>query len=291
MTFPGREDLPKAAEDIASHAEALELGDDQGHVQLERATEAPGGRNGYVRTYEKGIIYWNEGIAYAVNGQIAEYYATVGGSGGVLGLPLTRNATFAESQHGAKGTEQRFEGGIVCSSNLGTYAVFDQFVGAYKSVGGVKGRLGFPTSISQPYDSAKIQRFEGGVIYSSTYGAFPVREAVAEVADGWLPASNGYPYRKIAGIGAVRENAAIPGHFGRENSSIFFGWYWNLSRWLENLEVLSSRRRADLQAWPSRVRGYRFLESRVLFKCSREGTYIPDWLQGPLRYRFLLLTG
>lgn len=188
--FPWLVDLPGAAEGIASHAAALELGDDRGSGQLERAAIAPGGRNGYLRTYEEHVIYWSEGTACAVSGKIAEYYATVGGCGGALGFPLSENEPSVESQHGANGTEQRFEGGIVCSSNLGTYAVSDRFNQAYQSVDGVKGWLGFPICTSEPYEDAKVQRFEGGIICSSAYGAFPVRKAVVECADGWLPVSN-----------------------------------------------------------------------------------------------------
>jgi uncharacterized protein with LGFP repeats len=125
-----------------------------------------------------------------VSGQIAECYAIEGGSGGALGFPLSENELFAESRYGVAGREQTFEGGIVCSSNLGTYAVFDRFHRTYQSVGGVKGWLGFPTSTSESSDDAKIQRFEGGIICSSAYGTFPVRKVVAECADGWLPASN-----------------------------------------------------------------------------------------------------
>jgi hypothetical protein len=188
--FPWLVDLPRAAEGIASHAAALGVGDDQGSGQLKRAPQAPGGRDGYFRMYEERVIYWSEGTACAVSGKIAEFYVTAGGSGGALGFPLSENEPFAESQHGAKGTEQRFEGSTVCSSNLGTYAVSDRFNRAYESVGGAKGWLGFPISADEPYEGAKVQRFEGGVIYSSRYGAFPVRKAVAECAEGWLPSSN-----------------------------------------------------------------------------------------------------
>lgn len=188
--FPWLVDLPTAAESIVSHAAVLEAGYDQATGQLERAAEAPEGRHGYVRTYQESVIYWSDGIACAVRGQIAEYYATAGGSGGALGFPLSESEPFAESRHGAKGTEQRFEGGIVCSSNLGTYAVSDRFNQAYQSVGGVKGCLGFPISTSELHEDAKAQRFESGIIYSSVHGTFSVRKAIAEHANGWLPTSN-----------------------------------------------------------------------------------------------------
>ena len=188
--FPWLADLPRAAEGIASHAAALEVGDVQGSGQLERAPKALGDRDGYVRMYQEGVIYWSEGIACAVSGQIAKYYATADGFRGALGFPLSERAPFAESQHGGRGTEQRFEGGIVCSSNLGTYAVSDRFNRAYQSVDAAKGWLGFPICTGEPYEDAEIQRFEGGVIYSSMYGTFPVRKAVAECAQGWLPASD-----------------------------------------------------------------------------------------------------
>jgi uncharacterized protein with LGFP repeats len=133
-----------------------------------------------------------------VSGQIAKYYATVGGSGGALGFPLSESDPFTESQYGAEGTEQGFEGGIVCSSNLGTYEISGLFNKQYQSVGGAKGCLGFPISASEPYENAKIQRFEGGVIYSSTLGTFTALKAVAECARGWLPSSNEVDTEKSA---------------------------------------------------------------------------------------------
>lgn len=189
--FSWLEDLPKAAEDIASRAAAWDLGDDAEPVRLERIEEGAGATQGFVRMYKKGALYWNEGTVCAVSGQIAEYYAETGGAGGILGFPLEQVTAFADSQHGAKGMAQRFKAGIVCSSTLGIYEISAQFSEIYQSVDGFRGWLGFPVSSKLPNDeNVKVQRFEGGAIFSSRYGTFPVRKAIDECAGGLVPLTN-----------------------------------------------------------------------------------------------------
>lgn len=212
--FPWLADLPQAAEGIASCAAASKFSEDQRPMRLEHVTTGPECKHSFVQTCESDSIYWNDGIVCVVSGEIARCYASEGGFSGHLGFPLADEIALTRSQHGTKGTMQDFEKGVVCSSGIGTYAVPDRFNKTYQSVGGPKGWLGFPSSVNQPYDSAKTQRFEGGKIYSSTYGTYPVRDAVAECVKGWLPITMEIDAGRssVSGqVGRVQRFQGIPG--------------------------------------------------------------------------------
>lgn len=189
--FSWLEHFPKAAEDIASHATAWDLGDDAEPARLERIAEGVEATQGFARIYKKGALYWNEGTVFSVSGPIADYYEKTGGGGGVLGLPSEQVSAFTESQHGAKGIAQRFKAGIVCSSTLGIYEISAQFSEVYQSSGGFKGWLGFPVSnMYSNGENVMFQHFEGGAIVSSRYGTFSVRKAIDECAGGLVPLTN-----------------------------------------------------------------------------------------------------
>lgn len=187
--FPWLVDLPRAAEAIISHAMALNWVDDPRTGRLERASQSPNGTNGYVRAYEQGIIYWTERGACALSGEIAEYHTAGGGTAGNLGFPLLAIAALAVSPQKTEGKAQGFEGGTVYSSNHGTYTVSGRFLRSYLSADGVQGWLGFPLSVQGPRDGTDMQRFEGGIIYSSAQASSQSDARSPSTPDGRLPIS------------------------------------------------------------------------------------------------------
>lgn len=188
--FPWLADLPEAAHEITTRAKALELGDEIG--ELTRVPVSLAGRNGYSRAHKKGIIYWDAGNAYAVSEEIADYYTNVDGPCGAFGFP-TGNATRVKSSGGARGTMQNFQAGTIYSSDNGTHSVSGKIDTAYQAVGGAAGWLGFPVSGQQqdgPDERGRyvdVQHFDGGLIYLSAMGTFPVRSKVAQHTKGWFP--------------------------------------------------------------------------------------------------------
>ena len=183
-------DIPKVAEEITNKAEELELREGQEHARLQRVTRETGSSHGYFRIYDEGVVYWSDSNVCVVNGRIAGYYAKMGGPSGRLGLPLGQGSTLAEPPGRIKGVDQRFEGGNVYSSALGTFIISTQFSEAYLSVDGPTGWLGFPTSDVKQYENdSTIQHFEGGDIFASQYGTFPVRKEVGKAARGLIPIS------------------------------------------------------------------------------------------------------
>jgi hypothetical protein len=104
--------LPIAAEAVADCALAnLELG--KGTSQLRLAAESKRGTHGYYRSFENGVIHWTESSgAHAFHGQISGIYARWGGSGSLLGFPVTLILPADRSSFGTEGgLIQRFEGG------------------------------------------------------------------------------------------------------------------------------------------------------------------------------------
>lgn len=187
--FPWLSDLPRAAAAMASHATTLGLDDSQEPVQLKQAVTETGWTYAYVRSIESGVMYWRDGAVCTVTGQIAKYHTLMGGLDGILGFPSVKAPVAVQSKFKTTGMAQDFEDATVYSSNLGTHTVIDEFFETYQSTGQVNGWLGFPTSESESYDDARIQRFEGGAIFSSVHGIFPVRKEITELTAGWLPVS------------------------------------------------------------------------------------------------------
>jgi hypothetical protein len=104
--------LPIAAEAVADCALAnLELG--KGTSQLRLAAESKRGTHGYYRSFENGVIHWTESSGvHAFHGQISGIYARWGGSGSLLGFPVTLILPADRSSFGTEGgLIQRFEGG------------------------------------------------------------------------------------------------------------------------------------------------------------------------------------
>jgi uncharacterized protein with LGFP repeats len=187
--FPWLSDLPRAVAAMASQATTLGLDDSQEPIQLKQIVTETGWAHAYVRSIESGVMYWRDGAVCTVAGQIAKYHILMGGPDGILGFPSVKTPVAVQSKFKTMGMIQDFEDATVYSSNLGTHTVIDEFFEIYQSTGQVSGWLGFPTSESEAYDDARIQRFEGGAILSSVHGTFPVRKEITELTAGWIPVS------------------------------------------------------------------------------------------------------
>lgn len=129
---------------------------------------------GTVQRFQGGVLYSSASGTYLVSGGIRDRYQKEGSVKGSLGWPRTAELSLADS---GGGTVQRFTGGAIYSSPTGTYTVKGKLRSAYIAAGSVAGVLGWPTTNSKHYSpngGGDVQRFGGGVIYSSTEGTFAV---------------------------------------------------------------------------------------------------------------------
>jgi murein DD-endopeptidase MepM/ murein hydrolase activator NlpD len=125
--------------------------------------------NGYVQDFSggtegAGIIMKSNANdnSYWIGGSFWNSYLTAGGSGGLLGYPVSdRYATNG-------GFRQDFQGGSILKSAQGnTYPIYGGIGGKYSSLGAQNSLMGFPTSGEIGIgDGWIIQNFEGGhIIY------------------------------------------------------------------------------------------------------------------------------
>ena len=206
----GLEQLPEAAEAIAECAAGNHrLGDRVD--RLRRAAPSRRKTQGYYEPYRDGAVHWSKrGGARVTTGAAWHYYASIGGSGGLLGFPLSDDMQAAPSQpYGTEGSWQPFEGpvdfspelrerlGLQCGAALcwsakhGAHATWRDIGEYYLLAGGTWGWLGFPVSDAveaqgpeRRPDGARtagwFQRFEGGtVFYAEKTGAIGVPSATA----------------------------------------------------------------------------------------------------------------
>lgn len=206
----GLEHLPEAATAIAACAAGDQrLGARAG--RLGRAARSRQRTPGYFQRYRDGVVHWSErGGAHATTGAAWRYYAGAGGTGGLLGFPLSACTPAAPSAAGTEGTWQRFEGpaeygapvcdhlGLVCGATVyccdphgahGTWGAIGEY---YESVSGTLSWLGFPVGELLPArgperrpagsrTTGSRQAFEGGVVFHcAKSGAVAMRSELAE---------------------------------------------------------------------------------------------------------------
>lgn len=189
------EALPSAAEEIARKAVELKWVYQGNARHLERYYA------GYARRYKNGRVYWHSNYgAHGVSETIDAYLKTAYYR---LGFPVSDEEAAPPSPYGTSGTRQSFATAIVYSSKHGVYSVGNDFRKAYESEGGSAGWLGFPVYFplldSRPgpvplspedFFPSMLQRFEGGVIYSTPSGtregAFAVRSNVVRALSSVL---------------------------------------------------------------------------------------------------------
>lgn len=118
---------------------------------------------GYEQKFQNGMIATTaSGPVQSVTGSIFTSYNAWGRSSGNLGLPTAAVVPLTASSQ--TGKTQKFAGGNIYESNLGTYPVFGGFNSVHLAAGGVNGRLGWPTSAPRGVAGGYEQTFQGGKI-------------------------------------------------------------------------------------------------------------------------------
>lgn len=122
-------------------------------------------------------IYWSEKYgAHPTWGGIGRHYESLGGTGSVLGFPISPEREVTSLASGTTGYQQTFEGGIIfwCEKYESVH-IEEPISVAYSRLGGADSRLGFPKSLPDrvgvEHPEIRMQEFEGGVICVVREGA------------------------------------------------------------------------------------------------------------------------
>lgn len=175
--------LPEAAEAITRRAAELKWDHDEGAGVLEHVGGTTEDFGGYAQRYLKGWVCFSDSKTHAISNAIADFYADNDGPRGPLRFPVGEEEP-DESSFGTTGAVQEFDEGGVYATALGSFFVSGDIVNKYNmELEYSRGWLGFPVSNIEDYDGYSVQRFEGGSIYSSQPGVFPVRQAILERLD------------------------------------------------------------------------------------------------------------
>lgn len=153
-------------------------------------TACGGGRwNGF----ERGVVSFRADVgAHWTRGAAQSKWASLGHECGLLGF-MTSDIVAGLK---AGGTVQSFQGGVVYSSPVGTFVVRGAMLAKYAELGYEGGFLGYPKSddFSGAKPGGSVQNFEGGVLYSTSWGTYFVRgEVLSEYARVGYESGYGYP--------------------------------------------------------------------------------------------------
>ena len=195
---------------------------------------------GQVADFQGGAIYWSSGTAARslLEGPVLQAWRAAGAERSELGYPTQSSATAAGG-----GTYAVFQNGSIHSSpDTGTRTLLNPINAFWRSTGGVRGPLAYPTSDSVPTadGTGRSATFQGGAVYwSATTGA---RAVLGPVLEAWTAAGAeagalGWPTHSV---GRTRDGA---GHVGRfQRGSIWWSpdtgahaltwqveWAWNAS--------------------------------------------------------------
>ena len=117
-------------------------------------------RSGCGQHFTGGSVYWSATTgARIVSGGVRDRWLAAGAAGGTLGYPTIDTAC------NRSGCGQHFTGGSVYSSSrTGTHLITGAIRTRWLALGGVRSRLGYPTSDPQAVPGGSTQRFEGGTL-------------------------------------------------------------------------------------------------------------------------------
>ena len=169
------------------------------------SNETPSG-SGVFQVFEKGTAYWKaENGTHFVRGRIFDKYGSTGYERGSLGYPTSDEYAVAS------GRAQEFEGGVITTSNSGTYVLRygTGIANAYRDLGGAQ-VVGLPTTSETPSGKGVFQVFEYGTAYwTAEGGTHFVRNGIfgAYGASGYERGFLGYPLSDeySAGSGRAQE--------------------------------------------------------------------------------------
>jgi uncharacterized protein with LGFP repeats len=131
--------------------------------QASNITTASG--NGIVQAFQHGAITSSETGTFPISGPIRDEYSTAGGITGALGWPTSS----PNANNG--GLVQAFQNGaITWTSGTGAHVLSGPFRTAYATVGGIGGKIGWPTS-----DQIQTTTAGGGTIQSFQTGAITLQ--------------------------------------------------------------------------------------------------------------------
>lgn len=118
------------------------------------------------------------GTEYTVEGPIlAKFLSLDAATRKALGTP-----TGNEDKHPGGGF-QEFDGGAICVHGTGSYVVLGKIRDKWNALGGMDGKLGFPTGDQDTHpDGGGFQEFDGGAICSHGTGTYVVW---GKIRDKW----------------------------------------------------------------------------------------------------------
>jgi uncharacterized protein with LGFP repeats len=119
------------------------------------------------------------GTEYTVEGPIlAKYLSLDPAKRKALGAP-----TGNEDKHPDGGGLQEFDGGAICVHGNGAYVILGKIRDKWNALGGMDGKLGFPTGDEDTHpDGGGFQEFDGGAICSHGTGTYVVW---GKIRDKW----------------------------------------------------------------------------------------------------------
>ncbi|SMQ70717.1 LGFP repeat-containing protein [Plantibacter sp. VKM Ac-1784] len=191
----------------------------RGAMAIDNAYQNAGGVNGYlgaavtgynaitangggiVRGFAGGAIAWSAPLgAYALSGDIRNYYNTRGGVSGALGWPASDMNTVTAN---GGGKVQAFAGGAVAYSAAGGFTILGSIRTHFNQLGGIGGSFGWPVSEEICASGTCRQEFQGGLVYNSaSYGSRSVSGAMltAYKAAGGMGGTLGLPVTSAIAI-------------------------------------------------------------------------------------------
>jgi uncharacterized protein with LGFP repeats len=119
------------------------------------------------------------GTEYTVEGPIlAKYQSLDAATRKALGAP-----TGNEDKHPDGGGFQQFDGGAICVHGSNAYVVLGKIRDKWNALGGMDGKLGFPTGDQMTHpDGGGFQEFDGGAICDHGAGTYVVW---GKIRDKW----------------------------------------------------------------------------------------------------------
>ena len=155
---------------------------------------------GWKQRFSGGTLFTRVGTpVFAVRGLMRDYYRGVGEQADGLGWPVEQQVSLGNGNW-----YQAFERGRILVTGSTVKAVRGEIAKKYLSVGAQQGRLGFPTGDEAWGSGGWLQRFQGGVIASSTAGTFVITGTIQKRFDaaGGAAGGLGWPTEDERSVGS-----------------------------------------------------------------------------------------